>query len=296
MQVTVAYLAVLLIWSTTPLAIVWSSETIDPTMAVLLRMLIAVILGFFIILISRIELPWHKQAVKLYAYSALGIFGGMSFSYLAAGYLSSGILSLSFGLAPVFSAVLARRILAEPKISIVRKLSMLLSLVGLALVCSDKFSLEGNSIYGLVFILTAVFLFSLSGVLVKSISLAIHPLSTTVGALIVSLPLFIINWLLLDGSLDMSDWQVRSVWSTIYLGIFGSLIGFFAYFFVLQKLTPSTVALITLVTPVIALYLGSVLNNEVISNKILLGAFLIILGLAIYHWGELLMKKLVDKG
>ena len=219
MQVTVAYLAVLLIWSTTPLAIVWSSETIDPTMAVLLRMLIAVILGFFIILISRIELPWHKQAVKLYAYSALGIFGGMSFSYLAAGYLSSGILSLSFGLAPVFSAVLARRILAEPKISIVRKLSMLLSLVGLALVCSDKFSLEGNSIYGLVFILTAVFLFSLSGVLVKSISLAIHPLSTTVGALIVSLPLFIINWLLLDGSLDMSDWQVRSFWSTIYLSL-----------------------------------------------------------------------------
>lgn len=292
MRVTVAYLAVLLIWSTTPLAIVWSSETIDPTMAVLLRMLIAVILGYFIILISKIELPWHKQAVKLYAFSALGIFGGMSFSYLAAGYLSSGILSLSFGLAPVFSAVLARRILAEPKISIVRKLSMLLSLVGLALVCSDKFSFEGNSIYGLVFILTAVFLFSLSGVLVKSISLAIHPLSTTVGALIVSLPLFIINWLLLDGSIEMSDWQMRSIWSTIYLGIFGSLIGFFAYFFVLQKLTPSTVALITLVTPVIALYLGSVLNNEVISNKILLGAFLIILGLAIYHWGELLMKRL----
>ena len=292
MRVTVAYLAVLLIWSTTPLAIVWSSETIDPTMAVLLRMLIAVILGYFIILISKIELPWHKQAVKLYAFSALGIFGGMSFSYLAAGYLSSGILSLSFGLAPVFSAVLARRILAEPKISIVRKLSMLLSLVGLALVCSDKFSFEGNSIYGLVFILTAVFLFSLSGVLVKSISLAIHPLSTTVGALIVSLPLFIINWLLLDGSIETSDWQMRSIWSTIYLGIFGSLIGFFAYFFVLQKLTPSTVALITLVTPVIALYLGSVLNNEVISNKILLGAFLIILGLAIYHWGELLMKRL----
>ena len=292
MQVSVAYLAVLLIWSTTPLGIVWSSETINPTMAVLLRMLIAVILGSLVIFISKIELPMHKQAIRLYSFSALGIFGGMSFSYLAAGYLSSGILSLSFGLAPVFSAILARRILAEPKISSVRKLSMLLSLVGLALVCSDKFSLEGDSIYGLIFILTAVFLFSLSGVLVKSISLAIHPLSTTVGALIVSLPLFVLNWLLLDGSLDISGWQLRSVWSTLYLGVFGSLIGFFAYFFVLQKLSPSTVALITLVTPVIALSLGAVFNNEVISNKILIGAFLVILGLAIYHWGELLMNKL----
>lgn len=292
MQVTVAYLTVLLIWSTTPLGIVWSSETINPTMAVLLRMLIAVVLGCLVILISKIELPWNKKSIRLYSFSALGIFGGMSFSYLAAGYLSSGILSLCFGLAPVFSAILARRILAEPKISIVRKLSMLLSFIGLALVCSDKLSLEGDSIYGLFFILTAVFLFSLSGVLVKSISLAIHPLATTVGALIISLPLFVANWLLLDGSLDISHWELRSVWATIYLGVFGSLIGFFAYFFVLQKLTPSTVALITLVTPVIALSLGVLFNDEVINNKILVGAFLVILGLAVYHWGEVLIKKI----
>lgn len=292
MKIPVAYLAVLLIWSTTPLGIVWSSETINPTMAVLLRMVIAVILGSLIIFISKIDLPWHKEAIRLYSFSALGIFGGMSFSYLAAGYLSSGILSLAFGLAPAFSAILARRILAEPKISMVRKLSMLLSFIGLALVCADNFSLKGDSIYGLIFILIAVFLFSLSGVLVKSISLAIHPLSTTVGALIVSLPLFIVNWLLIDGSLDFSNWQLKSIWATIYLGVFGSLIGFFAYFFVLQKLTASTVALITLMTPVIALSLGVVFNGEVITDKILLGAFLVIFGLAIYHWGELLVNKL----
>lgn len=291
MKVPVAYLAVLLIWSTTPLGIVWSSETINPTMAVLLRMLIAVVLGSLIIFISKIELPWHKDAIRLYSFSALGIFGGMSFSYLAASYLSSGTLSLAFGLAPVFSAILARRILAEPKISTVRKLSMMLSFIGLALVCADNLSLKGDSIYGLIFILTAVFLFSLSGVLVKSISLAIHPLSTTVGALIVSLPLFIVNWLLIDGSINISDWQLRSIWATLYLGVFGSLIGFFAYFFVLQKLTASTVALITLITPVIALSLGVMFNGEIITNKILLGAFLVISGLAIYHWGELLLKK-----
>lgn len=291
MQVPVAYLAVLLIWSTAPLGIVWSSETINPSMAVLLRMLIAVILGSLVILVSKIKLPWHKEAVRLYSFSALGIFGGMSFSYLAAGYISSGVLSLAFGLAPAFSALLARRILEEPKISTVRKLSMSLSFIGLALVCADNFSLKGDSFYGLIFILTAVFLFSLSGVLVKSISLAIHPLSTTVGALIVSLPLFIVNWLLLDGTFDVSNWQFKSIWATIYLGVFGSLIGFFAYFFVLQKLTASTVTLITLITPVVALSLGVMLNDEIITDKILLGALLVILGLAIYHWGELLINK-----
>lgn len=296
MQVSVAYIAVLLIWSTTPLGIVWSSESINPTMAVLLRMLIAVVLGGMIIFIRNIELPWHKQALRLYSYSALGIFGGMSFSYLAASYLPSGVLSLVFGLAPVMSAILARRILAEPKITALRKLSMLLSFMGLALVCADNFSLTGDSIYGLIYVLIAVFLFSLSGVLVKSVSLAIHPMATTVGALSLALPLFIINWFFLDGSLDTSQWQLRSIWATVYLGVFGSLIGFFAYFFVLQRLTASTVALITLVTPIIALTLGALLNDEVINSKLIFGALLVISGIAIYHWGESFFNKFQRRG
>jgi len=37
MPVSAAYLAVILIWSTTPLGIVWSSESVSPTLAVLLR-------------------------------------------------------------------------------------------------------------------------------------------------------------------------------------------------------------------------------------------------------------------
>ncbi|MDP7592324.1 MAG: DMT family transporter [Litorilituus sp.] len=291
MQVSIAYLAVLLIWSTTPLGIVWSSESISPSMAVLLRMVIALILGGAIIFIKRISLPWHKQAIRLYSYSALGVFGGMTFSYLAAQYISSGVLSLTFGLAPVLSAIFAQRILAEPTISTLRKLAMLLSFSGLAIVCSDNFSLQANSYLGLLYVLIAVSLFSLSGVLVKSISLVIHPMATTVGALSIATPLFFITWLLLDGSLPVEQWQLRSIWATLYLGVFGSLIGFFAYFYVLQKLSASTVALITLITPVVALTLGTVFNDEMLNNKIIFGAFLVIAGLAFYYWGEQLINK-----
>lgn len=291
MQVSIAYLAVLLIWSTTPLGIVWSSESISPSLAVLLRMIIALVLGGGIIYIKRIDLPWHNQAIRLYSYSALGIFGGMLFSYLAAQYLPSGVLSLTFGLAPVLSAIFAQRILAEPKISLLKKVAMLLSFVGLAIVCSDNFTLQTNSYLGMIFVLIAVLLFSLSGVLVKSISLAIHPMATTVGALSIATPLFLISWLMLDGSLNIEQWQLRSIWATLYLGVFGSLIGFFAYFYVLQRLSASTVALITLITPVIALSLGSILNNEALNNKIIFGATLVISGLALYYWGEQLIKK-----
>ena len=297
MSVPIAYLAVLLIWSTTPLGIVWSSESINPSLAVLMRMLIAVVLGFVVIKARRINLPWHKKALTLYSYSAIGIFGGMLFSYLASVYLSSGVISLVFGLSPIISAVLAQKILAEPKLSVSRKIAMTLSIIGLAIVCSDKIALADDAYYGVIFIALAVFFFSLSGVLVKSISLAIHPLATTVGALTVATPLFFISWLLIDGTLNSEMWQEKSLWATLYLGVFGSLIGFYAYFTVLQKLSASKVTLITLITPVIAITLGAVLNSEAINETLIVGSFLVILGLALYHFGHRLtyFKKRENK-
>ena len=279
-----AYLAVVIIWSTTPLGIVWSSETVSPTLAVLLRMLIAIIPGMVILKLANINLPWSKQARKIYTYSCVGIFGGMLFSYLAAQYLASGMMSLIFGLSPIFSGVLAQKILDEPKFSGLKKLALAVALSGLFVVCFDSMSLSENSVIGIAFILLGVFFFSLSGVMVKSVAIDIHPLATTVGALTFSVPLFAIVWFLIDGTLPYQEWHARSIWAILYLGIFGSLVGFLAYFFILQKLRASTVALITMVTPVFALYLGAVLNNETVSLHLIFGALLVMCGLALYQW------------
>jgi len=285
MPVSAAYIAVILIWSTTPLGIVWSSESVSPTLAVLLRMLIAVIPGWLIIKLSNIELPWHRKAVKVYSYSAIGIFGGMLFSYMGARFIGSGLISLIFGLAPIFSGVLAQKILNEPKFSKTKQLALLLAIVGLFIVCFDSVSLTPDSLFGITCILCAVFFFSISGVLVKSVDTKINPLATTVGSLMFCVPMFAAVWLVFDGSLPIEQWQARSLWAILYLGIFGSLLGFIAYFYILQKLNASTVALITMMTPVFALYLGALLNDEVITRNLVIGAICVMSGLALYQWG-----------
>ncbi len=295
MQVPIAYFAVLIIWSTTPLAIVWSSETIPPTLAVLFRMVLALVLGFFVLRFKRISLPWDPVSFRLYRYSAIGVFGGMTCAYLSAAYLPSGILSLVFGLAPILSSLLGYKILNEDRLTRLKISAMTICLVGLAIVCIDSVVLAGNTInyytiFGLLLALTAVFMFSLSGVLVKSVQIEIHPLATTMGTLCVSTPLFFIAWLILDGGFQVSDWSYRSLASTFYLGVFGSLIGFYAYYLVLQKLTASTVALITLITPVIAITLGSILNDEPLTFSLIFGALIIVFGLALYNQ-KMLLKR-----
>ncbi|WP_442802032.1 MULTISPECIES: DMT family transporter [unclassified Shewanella] len=285
-MVPFAFLAVVLIWSTTPLGIVWSSESVHPTMAVLLRMLIALILGSLILLVTRIRLPLSQMALKLYAVSSIGIVGGMLLSYFAARYLASGTMSLIFGLSPLLSGLLAQKILNEPKFGPMRSLSFVIAFIGLGIVCSSKISLTSDSWLGLALILIAVSLFSLSGVLIKTVKINIHPIASTVGALMFSTPMFALAWVLFDGSLPIDSWDARSLYAILYLGIFGSLIGFIAYFYILQNLNASTVALVTLITPVFAMMLGATLNGEVITSALILAAICVLFGLSLYQFGD----------
>lgn len=286
MKVPICYLAVIIIWSTTPLGIVWSSETVSPTMAVMLRMIIAASLGTMLLLAFRIKLPMSNTALKLYSFSTLGLFGGMSCGYLAASYVTSGFMSLVFGLSPIFTGLLAQKILNEPAFDRSKKLAMGICISGLLVVCWDKLALSSDGLIGIALLLIAMLFFSLSGVLVKSVNISIHPLATTLGTLYCALPLFFLTWLVTDGQLNIEQWSTRALFSIAYLGIFGSLFGFIAYFFVLQRLPTSTVALTTLITPSFAIALGALFNNERISHQLIMGALMITLGLGVYFWGK----------
>jgi drug/metabolite transporter (DMT)-like permease len=286
MPVQVSYIFVILIWATTPLSIVWSSETMPVTLSVFLRMSIALVLAAFVIVISKISVPWHRQAFILYSYSALGIFGGMLLSYLAAKTVPSGVISLIFGIAPIISGVLAQKLLNEPRFTFIKLVALGLSLIGLYLICAVQIQTFQVPPLGLLFAFLAVCSFSLSGVLIKRVKLQIHPMATTFGALVLVTPLFGLVWWLANGELAPALWSKRSIMATVYLGVFGSLLGFLAYFHILQKLSASTVALTTLITPAFAVAIGSWLNNETITTMLMFGAVIIMLSLALFMFGE----------
>ncbi|BBN80901.1 membrane protein [Pseudoalteromonas sp. A25] len=265
-----------------------------PLLSVLLRMMIALLLAGLVIAISNTRVPWNRRACKLYLYSALGILGGMSLSYLAAQTVPSGVISLIFGLAPILSGLLAQKLLGEAKFTPVKLIALLLALFGLYLICSSQIQQLNLAPIGLGYVLLAVCCFSLSGVLIKRIKVAIHPMATTFGALLFVTPMFAVLWMIFDGTVAIDTWQAKSIWATLYLGVIGSLLGFLAYFHVLQKLSASTVALTTLITPGFAITFGAWLNNEQLTASLLTGAAIIIASLALFQFGErvsLLLKK-----
>ena len=285
MPVSAAYLLVVIIWSTTPLGIVWSSESIDPSLALLLRMAIAVVLGWPLMKLMKVELPWTPSALRVYLYSSLSLSVGMLFCYLAARHISSGLMSLCFGIAPILSGLFAQRLIGESKFSALKKVALFTALSGLAIVCLENVNGGGSNALGLLFISVGVITFSLSGVLVKSVPIQLHPISTTIGSLLVSMPFYFLFWFAVGGETTPELWSNRAIGAVIYLGIFASLVGFLAYFFILQKLPATTVALVVMITPVLSTALGIWVNDEHFSMNLLAGGILVILGLALFQFG-----------
>lgn len=283
MSVVLAYLSLVLIWATTPLAIQWSTQGVGFAFAVLARMLIGAVLAGLLVLVWRTGFPMHARARRAYLVGGLGLFGAMALTYWGARHVHSGLVSVLFGLSPLMAGILAALWLGEKALTPLRLVGMVLGACGLATVFLHGDSIgDAQALPGLVALFGAVFIYSGTLVWLKQIGDDSPPLATTVGTLVVSLPLFGLVWLASDGRLPV-DMPARAEAAIVYLGVFGSVIGFALYYYVIKHLEASKVALITLITPVLALLLGHALNGERIDARLWAGTALILFGLGVHQ-------------
>lgn len=288
MSLPAAFLSVIMIWSTTPLAIKWSALDTGPSFAVFARMALGVVLSIALAGILRIRLPLHRQAWQTYLAGGISLFAAMSLTYWSAQYISSGLISVLFGLSPLITGVAAAYWLEEQALTPSKLAGMALGLGGLALVFHDSFNLGSHAMAGVGALLSAVLAQSLGLVWIKRIGDTSSPVALNLGGLLVALPLFFLAWLLSDGKWP-SDLPERATAAIVYLGLFGSVIGFVAYYYMIRHMAAGSVALVTLITPVLALMLGHAMNGETVSNWVWLGTACIMAGLSLHQWGGRLL-------
>jgi drug/metabolite transporter (DMT)-like permease len=289
MSIPAAYVGVIIIWSTTPLAIKWSNEAGHFLFGASGRMALGALLCLLIIALLRVEFPWHRAARRSYLAVSVAIYGAMMGVYWGAQFIPSGLISVLFGLTPIVTSVLTAFWLGERTLNLSKWIGMILGLLGLALIFSTNLGSNTHAVKGLLAVLLSVFLHSISTVWVKRLNVTVSPLAMTCGGLLIALPLYGLTWLLLGESFP-SHLAIRTVLSIVYLGVFGSVVGFVLYYYVLKHIEATRVALITLITPITALLLGQGLNGEVIPMTVWIGAGVVLSGLGMYQWGERLVK------
>jgi drug/metabolite transporter (DMT)-like permease len=285
MSVPFAFVSIILIWSTTPLAIKWSALGVGFSFAVFSRMTIGVLLCVVLLALFRMRFPLHRKAIQAYLAGGLSMFAAMVLTYWASQFVTSGMIAVLFGLSPLVTSMGAMVWLKEESLTPNKIAGMALGIIGLWLVFHGGLDLGEGSALGVIAILVAMASQSLGLVWVKRIGDDSSALAMTLGTLAVSLPLFCGAWLLADGHWP-TEMPERAVAATVYLGTFGSVLGFALYYYLIKNTEAGRVALITLVTPVMALLLGHALNDEVVLPQVWLGTASILLGLCLHHWGE----------
>jgi drug/metabolite transporter (DMT)-like permease len=289
-SVPLAFLATILIWSTTPLAIKWSSDGPSFIFAVTARMAIGALGCLLLLFLVRGRLYWHKAAVSTYLAAGLGIYGAMSCVYWGAQFIPSGLVSVIFGLTPLLTGLMASYWLGEQALTPIRLLGLASALSGLMLIFGNGLHAGYTAMLGMLSVFGAVVLHSLSTVWVKRIAAGLPVMTVTTGGLVTALPLYLITWGLVDGRLPATI-PDKALAAIVYLGLFGSVMGFMLFYYVLKHVEASRVGLIPLVTPVSALGIGSLLNGETVPAVVWSGTGLILLGMAVYQWGYLLFRR-----
>lgn len=282
MQIALAYFGVVLIWSTTPLAIKWSAEDVSYVFGVTARMSLGAVCLFLLMLIRRQPLRISKPAGLTYLAVALQLYVGMLVTYWGARFIPSGWLSVIFGLTPFMTAFLAAAFLKERSLSWGKLFSYTLGVAGLILMFHSALDINRQAIQGMVAILIAAFLQASSAVWVKQIRAELPAITQLSGGMLISLPAYLITWYWLDHGILPDALSLQTQLSILYLGMVATPIGFTLYYYVLIHMTATSVALITLITPVFSLVLGWSVNHEPMTVKVASGAGLILTALALH--------------
>ncbi|NOZ10020.1 MAG: DMT family transporter [Gammaproteobacteria bacterium] len=293
MSVPAAYLGLIGIWTTTPLAIKWSGEGANYLFAVSARMTVGMIFAIVFLKLVRSPLPWHKKARQTYFTAGMGIYGAMLAVYWGAQFIPSGLIAVIFGLSPWITTLFAILWLDEPGLNGSRFFGLVAGLTGLGLVFGGGSVGPADTWYGVAAILVAVVIHTASAVWIKRIGSDLSAISINVGGLMIAVVLYLLTWAIFDGRWPTQISQ-RASMAILYLGLFGTAVGFSLYYYALKKLPAATMALITLITPVSAMILGRFLNNEVMATEIWVGTGFILGGLLLHQWGQGLWQSTVS--
>ena len=79
----------------------------------------------------------------------------------------------------------------------------------------------------------------------------------------------------------------KSIEALLYTVIMATLIAMFFYFKLVQNIQATTLSLTTVMTPMIALLIGALLNQEALSVMVFVGALVLLSGLVLYFYRDL---------
>lgn len=287
-RVWTALIALYIVWGSTYLAIRFAVQTIPPFLMAGSRFLISGVLLYIWRRRAGDAVPTPGQWRSAAIIGVLLLLGGNGIVSWAEQHVASGIAALMVASIPLWIAVLdaLRPGGTRPDWKIV--LGLLIGFGGIVLLVTSSTGLtpgDGRDALGLAALLLAALIWSIGSIYAQNADM---PASSLMGTAVEMLAgaggLLVAGTLTGEWSqLHLGSISRASILGLLYLIAFGSLVGFVSYSWLLRNAPLSLVSTYAYVNPVVAVFVGAWLGNEIINGRIIVSALVIIGSVAVIN-------------
>lgn len=281
MRGVLLYVATVLIWGSTWLAIEFQLGVVEPQVSLVYRFALAAVLMWIYIGIKK--LPMSYTAKDHFFFMTLAICN-FAFNYLilywAQAYLSSAMTSIAFSTLLVMNMLNTRLWFGKPIAGRIY-LGAALGLAGIvALFWQDIKSLDWSSeaMLGLGLALGGTLVSSFGNMVsLRNSKRQIGVMQGNAwGMLYGAITLTVV--VLLCGNEFTFDYTLPYVASLLYLSVFGTVIAFACYFVLLKEIGPEKASYSTVMFPVVAVALSIMFEGFVWQSNTVVGFMLVLMG------------------
>jgi drug/metabolite transporter (DMT)-like permease len=278
----VSLVTLILIWGTTWAAIRVSLEGIPPITGVALRFAIAAAVLLALVPAFGVKLGRGRIERRLWLVNGLLTFSiPYGVLYWAEQWVPSGLAAVLFATYPLLVALIAHPLLVEERLSVPKIIGILIGFAGLAVIFSEDFRALGGAqvATAAAILLISPLCAALGSVIVKRWGEGVHPLSMA------AMPMAI-TAVLMGGLARLAEsgrevtFGAAPVLALLYLALLGSALPFTLYFWLLKHRTATGLSLINYAIPVVAVAVGTLFLDEPFTLRIVLGASLVLVGVA----------------
>jgi drug/metabolite transporter (DMT)-like permease len=280
-KIWTALLLVYIIWGGTYLGIRYAVETIPPFLMAGTRFLIAGVLMYAWRRLSGDPAPTPGQWLRAGIVGALLLFGGNGLVSLAEKNVASGVAALIVGSAPLWMTTMEALRPDGVRPNWLGILGLALGFGGIVILVAPSLTntAEANSHpWSIVTLLLAALFWSLVSIYSRGADLPRSSLlSTSMEMLTGGGALYLAGTLTGEWhQLVLKQVSTNSWLGLIFLTIFGSMVAFTAYAWLLRNAPVSLVATYAYVNPLVAILLGGLIAGEALTTHILVAALIIV--------------------
>ena len=276
------FIALCLIWGSTWYFIKISLNAgVPPFFGVGFRFFLSGLLFFLIIFFRKESIPFNKQAIKLYlSFGLLNFAISYGITYWATQYVYSSISSILWGLFPLFTSVMAHFMLSgddNEKLTSNKLKALFLGFIGMVFIGSNQsIDLQSQSFLAIMVLVGAIIIAAWPSVLYKKYNDVVGPYQMNAVCQVLTGVIMLSLSSLLKEDLAQIVWTDQLLFASAYLVLFGGVISWGIYFWLYQYLSVTQVTYVAIFPPIVAIILGWIFLNEVLSAKEIIGTIFIL--------------------